>query len=174
MGLEFRRPRCKWNVRISNYYYYLFALAHAQSRLDAAGMPFADLFWCIWKALKLSLPTKKEYCYMFEMLSVDNIIVTKCAPSLPLQCQPLKFRIIRCRRVKEDAVVLHGVRDMRSLKEVTPGPFGNLVTMSSGGSCPHFSSTVGQWSGRCRCERWTRLSWPARSSTPPSMVRYTF
>lgn len=41
-------------------------------------MPFADLFWRIWKAQKLTLPIRKEFCYMFEMLSNDNIIVTRC------------------------------------------------------------------------------------------------
>jgi len=49
----------------------------------------------------MSLPEDKRCCYMFELLSRDNVIVN---------------------RVEHDAIVLHGVRDLTTLRELAPAP----------------------------------------------------
>lgn len=71
------------------------------SSSDAPSLTFADLFWGAWHACGCpepsTLPT--HLCYMFELLTPQNRVV------VPITCE---------------RVVLHGVRDMRSLVEVSP------------------------------------------------------
>lgn len=62
------------------------------------------MFWKTWKTLDLNLPTDISCCYIFELISPKNIIVV----------QPPK-----------DRIVLHGVRNLKTLKELEPEPIAN-------------------------------------------------
>jgi len=63
---------------------------------------FQELFWSIWKKKNMLLPSEKRYTFVFELLSPCHVIVV---------------------RPKEDAIILHGVRDTQTLKELDPEPF---------------------------------------------------
>lgn len=69
--------------------------------LGATQGSFAQLFWSVWQALALRLPTDTSRCYIFEMLSRAH----------PIVVMPVR-----------DAIVLHGVRDLTTLQEVAPEP----------------------------------------------------
>jgi hypothetical protein len=63
------------------------------------GYVFSELFWDIWNKLNYQLPVDTTLCYMFEMVTPRHIIL----------CQP-----------KKEEIILHGVRDMKTLKELRP------------------------------------------------------
>lgn len=48
----------------------------ASGNVNGLGMTFADLFWNIWKEMKLELPTDHR-CYMFELTSPYNRVVIR-------------------------------------------------------------------------------------------------
>ena len=60
---------------------------------------FAQLFWRVWHQLNYNLPKETDYCFSFELLSPYNRIVVK---------------------QNENNLVLHGVRNIRTLQEEKP------------------------------------------------------
>jgi hypothetical protein len=67
-------------------YYYLLIFSRCSS-----GELFKNLFWKIWKDKEMRLPKEEDRtkCFMFELLSVQQIIIV----------QP-----------EEDTIIVHGVR----------------------------------------------------------------
>jgi len=63
---------------------------------------FGDLFWETWNSLGYSLPKSTKKCYVYEMMTKYNRIV--CVYDKP-------------------RIVLHGVRDLSTLKEESPKPY---------------------------------------------------
>jgi hypothetical protein len=63
------------------------------------GVPLAQLFWEIWRALGYNLPTDTSRCYTFELL-----------------CRRHRY----LSRVEEDDIVLVCARDIRTLQELLP------------------------------------------------------
>lgn len=66
------------------------------------GLTFAELFWSIWKEQDCELPHDNNHCYIFEVLSSRQ-----------------KY-VVRRWKGMDDQIVLHGVRDIRTLKELDP------------------------------------------------------
>lgn len=62
---------------------------------------FAELFWKVWNELKYNLPLDTTYCYMFELMTPYNRIVVPH---------------------KKNRLVLHGIRDLVSMKEIYIDP----------------------------------------------------
>jgi hypothetical protein len=60
---------------------------------------FAELFWQVWREFDYQLPTDTEHCYMFELMTKYNQII-----SIP----------------DRDRLVLHGARNIKSLAESDP------------------------------------------------------
>jgi hypothetical protein len=60
---------------------------------------FAQIFWEIWQKEKYELPRDAGRCYIFEMVAKKNPIVVV---------------------VEEDELILHGVRDLKTLQELWP------------------------------------------------------
>lgn len=74
----------------------------ASAPLNDTGVTFADMFWKVWQRLGYSLPNETQYCYMFELMTPFNRVVVQHSKS---------------------NIVLHGVRDMSTLKEYNPNFF---------------------------------------------------
>lgn len=69
---------------------------------------FKDLFWDTWNKLGYKLPTDRGLCYMFELMTPENIILV---------------------RHKDYRIVLHGVREIfpeTRLKELPPEGFAYI------------------------------------------------
>jgi hypothetical protein len=66
-----------------------------------SGSNFQDLFWRIWNKKKMTLPDveDRDKCFMFELLSDEQIIVV---------------------RPEEEALILHGCRNVLTLNEIQP------------------------------------------------------
>lgn len=65
-------------------------------------LTFNKLFWQTWNSLGYQLPEDVDCCFMFELLTPYNIVIV---------------------RPKVSAIVLHGVRNLPSLKEDNPEIF---------------------------------------------------
>jgi len=63
---------------------------------------FHELFWEIWEKNEMTLPKDFDICFMFEMITIRNTIVV-----IP----------------KEDKIILHGCRNIKTLKEDFPEPY---------------------------------------------------
>lgn len=66
--------------------------------VDASGTTFRDLFWRVWNARGMRLPTDRTVCFMFELCTRANRIVV---------------------HHPKDRLVLHGARDMRTDAELS-------------------------------------------------------
>lgn len=93
------------------------------------GVTFASIFWSkyisnhanyfligllgIWKSLGYRFPDNKRYVYMFEMLTdrYDDHLRSDVT---------ISHRNIIIVRPNKDSLILHGVRDMDTLKEIDP------------------------------------------------------
>eukprot|EP00759_Apiculatamorpha_spiralis_P009861 PhF_6_TR16970/c0_g1_i2/m.25640 len=84
----------EWHVASSN-------VPDGSANLSASGETFSQIFFDIWQSLRYPLPTDTSKVYLFEMLTNKNRIV--CT-------------------VKEEAIILHGVRCMKTLQEERPEP----------------------------------------------------
>lgn len=82
----------KWNVASSGS-------PDASGDVFGFDFTFADLFWKTWNKLGYSLPNEKHVCYMFELMSPFNRVVVKH---------------------EEDKLILHGARNLNTLKELNP------------------------------------------------------
>lgn len=74
-------------------------LPDASGEVNGFGITFADLFWQVWNKLGYRLPDNKNICYMFEMMTPKNRVVV---------------------RQNEEKIVLHGARNLITLKELNP------------------------------------------------------
>jgi hypothetical protein len=72
---------------------------------DKGDLTFAELFWEIWHKCKYRLPKDTGKCYMFEMVTP-------------------RFPIVTVPDVEE--LVLHGARDINSMKELDPQTIAQL------------------------------------------------
>lgn len=84
----------KWNCATSG-------MPDAQGMVDDHGFSFADLFWKTWNELGYQLPKDINCCYAFEMMTNYNQLVVKNT---------------------KNRIVLHGARNLSSLKELSPEP----------------------------------------------------
>ncbi|KAL0490078.1 bifunctional polynucleotide kinase/RNA ligase [Acrasis kona] len=91
----------KWHVSSSGVPDAAGLLSNHNTRLEKDEKPikFCDLFWDIWKNLGYTLPVDTNKCYMFEMVTHRHVIL----------CRP-----------EQEEIILHGVRDMRTLLEERP------------------------------------------------------
>jgi len=71
----------------------------AQGEVSDFGFTFEKLFWDVWEELGYILPKDTSKCYMFELMTPYNRIVVQH---------------------KKNSIVLHGVRDLKTLKELDP------------------------------------------------------
>lgn len=78
----------KWCVATSG-------MPTASGPMGKLGITFADYFWQVWGSNPL--PTNTNYCYMFEITSLNNRIVIE---------------------YPEPTITLHGARDLTTLKEI--------------------------------------------------------
>lgn len=76
----------------------------ASSAVSDFGFSFRELFWKTWKDLGYQLPTDKDRCFMFELMTLYNRVV----------CQYGSPRL-----------VLHGVRNLSNLQEEAPEPWAD-------------------------------------------------
>lgn len=91
------------------YYYGGVWNVSSSGMPDAAGQvntllgetSFAELFWQTWKQLGYQLPKDTSRCYAYEMMTQFNRIICVYA---------------------EPRIVLHGVRDLKTLQELEPEP----------------------------------------------------
>lgn len=82
----------KWHVSTSG-------TPDANAPVNKENLLFVDLFWSVWKELEYSMPINSNVCYMFELMTKENRIVVPHA---------------------KNRLVLHGARDMQTLKELKP------------------------------------------------------
>ena len=82
----------QWRVQSSG-------TADGGGEVSGFNFSFSQLFWRVWQELNYPLPEEKEYCFIFELLTPYNRIVVK---------QP------------ENNLVLHGVRNIKTLQEEKP------------------------------------------------------
>ncbi len=71
----------------------------AESSSSSSSYTFSSLFWEIWQKRGYPMPGDTSKCYMFELVSSFNRIVV---------------------RYSEDNIVLHGCRDITTLRECDP------------------------------------------------------
>ncbi|MBR8829005.1 MAG: T4 RnlA family RNA ligase [Gomphosphaeria aponina SAG 52.96 = DSM 107014] len=67
-------------------------------------LTFAQLFWQVWQSLGYQLPQETDYCFSFELMTPYNRIVVK---------------------QESKKIVLHGVRNVLTLKEEKPAVWGS-------------------------------------------------
>lgn len=77
------------------------SLPDAQGGLRRYGKTVAEAFWDVFRARGYALPDRTDHCFMFEL----------CLPSDPVLV-----------RYPEPRLLLHGARDLTTLKEVEPEP----------------------------------------------------
>ncbi|MBA3550371.1 MAG: hypothetical protein H0T76_28180 [Nannocystis sp.] len=78
------------------------SLPDAQGVLRHCKRSIAEAFWDVFRARGYRLPDRSDHCFMFEL----------CVPSDPMLI-----------RYEEARLLLHGARDMVSLREAEPEPF---------------------------------------------------
>lgn len=88
----------QWHVATSG-------LPDALGQVNAERLTFKDLFWNVWHELGYELPEATNVCYFFELMTPDNRIVVNH---------------------KKNRLVLHGARDLLSLKEYDPQYWSNI------------------------------------------------
>lgn len=88
----------KWNVASSG-------TPAADSEVNGTGKTLAELFWETFRHLGYFLPTNTDCCYMFELMTPYNRIVVQH---------------------KKNRLVLHGVRNTKTLKELFPFEFAHI------------------------------------------------
>jgi RNA ligase len=79
----------QWRVQSSG-------TADASGKVEQFGITFADLFWRVWRELGYRLPENPDYCFIFELMTPYNRVVV---------------------RHTQNKLVLHGVRNLKTLKE---------------------------------------------------------
>lgn len=82
------------------------SLPDAQGTLRHLGRSVAEAFWEVFRARGYALPPGQDHCFMFEL----------CLPSDPVLI-----------RHAEPRLLLHGARDMTTLREVEPEPFAGAL-----------------------------------------------
>ncbi len=82
----------KWQVQSSG-------TPDAIGQVHSAKFSFKYLFWEVWQQLGYELPTTKQHCFMFELMTPYNRIVV---------------------RQDSNKIVLHGVRNLKTLQEENP------------------------------------------------------
>ncbi|BAQ64276.1 phage protein [Geminocystis sp. NIES-3709] len=85
----------QWQVQSSG-------TADASGEVGAFSFTFAQLFWRVWQELNYPLPKQIDYCFSFELLTPYNRIVVQ---------------------QNQNNLVLHGVRNVRTLQEENPQPW---------------------------------------------------
>lgn len=88
----------KWNISSSGN-------ADAGGEVYGFNFTFAELFWKVWGELNYKLPEDTNKCYMFELMTPYNKIVVQH---------------------KVNRIVLHGARDMKTLKEEFPEKIADI------------------------------------------------
>lgn len=83
---------CGWRVQSSG-------TSDGAGEVNGFGISFSDLFWKVWNELGYHLPYEVDHCFMFELMTPFNRVVVQH---------------------KTNRLVLHGVRNVRSLKERDP------------------------------------------------------
>lgn len=87
----------KWQVQSNG-------IADASGNVGDYGFTFAWLFWRVWKESGYQLPSDINHCFMFELMTSYNRVVV---------------------RQNQNALVLHGVRNLNTLAESDPHFWGN-------------------------------------------------
>ncbi len=87
----------KWRVQSSG-------MADGAGDVYDFGCTFSQLFWQVWQELEYQLPSETEYCFMFELMTPYNRIVV---------------------RQHQNDLVLHGVRNLKTLTESDPHLWGS-------------------------------------------------
>lgn len=87
----------EWRVQSSG-------TADGSGPVNIAKFSFQQLFWQVWQQLGYQLPEAVDYCFMFELMTPYNRIVV--------------------RQDKSD-LVLHGVRNLKTLQEENPLVWAN-------------------------------------------------
>lgn len=82
----------EWRVQSSG-------MADAAGEVNGFKYSFGQLFWRVWQELDYQLPAETDCCFMFELMTPYNRVVV---------------------RHDRNKLVLHGVRDKSSLKELDP------------------------------------------------------
>ena len=95
MVLYFNPYASEWEVSSSG-------IPDASGFVNAYKLTFCQLFWQTWNELKYRLPEELNYCFMFELITPYNPVIV-----IP----------------KTSAIVLHGVRNLSTLKEDSPDQF---------------------------------------------------
>lgn len=86
----------QWQVQSSG-------TADASGKVGLFSFSFAELFWRVWQELNYFLPLEIDYCFMFELLTPYNRIVVQ---------------------QNNNNLVLHGVRNIQTLREENPQYWG--------------------------------------------------
>jgi hypothetical protein len=99
------------------YYYDDKWLISSSGKPDAGGtaakdssMTLGDVFWQVWASQGYALPVDTDLCYIFELLSDKNPVQVKYA---------------------NNEIVLHGVRNVKTLKEIDP----EIIAAQTGWKC---------------------------------------
>ena len=87
----------KWRVQSSG-------TADGTGKVGGLNYSFSQLFWQVWQEKGYQLPEETEYCFMFELMSPYNRIVV---------------------RQNSNNLVLHGVRNLKTLKEENSQVWGD-------------------------------------------------
>jgi len=82
----------QWQVQSSG-------TADATGNVGGLNLTFAQLFWQVWQEMGYQLPQETNYCFSFELMTPYNRIVV---------------------RQESKKIVLHGVRNILTLKEEKP------------------------------------------------------
>ncbi len=76
----------------------------ASGEVNGFGFNFAELFWKVWQELGYQLPEETDQCFIFELMTPYNRIVVQ---------------------LKNNQIVLHGVRNTKTLLETDPSIWAN-------------------------------------------------
>jgi hypothetical protein len=98
----------QWRVQSSG-------TADGTGRVGGFNYSFSQLFWQVWQELNYQIPQEIEYCFMFELMSPYNRIVV---------------------RQHSNNLVLHGVRNLKTLEEEEPHICGNKYQWKVANSYP--------------------------------------
>jgi hypothetical protein len=100
--------RGEWQVASSG-------LPDAAGKAHAGDATFAELFHETWKKLGYALPDAPERCHIFELMTPMNRIIVQH---------------------RESRIVLHGVRDLRDMRELDPEPIAARLGWACVGEFP--------------------------------------